>query len=131
MNYLVDTNILSELVKPKPNPGVLDWAKDCQRPIISVVTVEEVRYGLTLKPNARLESWFETYFAKRCELLEVSPKIADRAGFLRAWHRNQGRQRSLPDMLIAATASCHNLTIASRNERDFSDCGVQVLNPFT
>ncbi len=131
MTFLCDTNIISELVKRRPNPGVLDWAKKTSAISLSVVTVEEIRYGLAWKPNQRILSWFEEFFADHCDILPITREIAQWAGERRGQFRAGGISRAQADMLIAATAAIHGLTVVTRNVRDFDDCGVALLNPFS
>jgi predicted nucleic acid-binding protein len=129
--FLCDTNILAELTRPQPNPGVVMWASGVSRLSVSVVTVEEVFFGLSFRPNPRILSWFEAFLADQCQVIGISNAVARRAGELRGTLRRQGQVRTQADMLIAATASVHALTLVTRNERDFVGCGIPVLNPFT
>ena len=130
MSYLVDTNLVSELTRRFVNPGVAAWAQGVRRVCVSAITVEEVFYGLSWKPNARIHLWFEDYLAHGCEVLAVTPEIARSSGGLRGMFQAQGETRSQADMLIAATAAVHGLTLVTRNVRDFEGCGVGLLNPF-
>jgi predicted nucleic acid-binding protein len=128
---LVDTNVLSELVRPEPDPRVRRWAEDVTLPLsLSVVTLEEVSYVLSWRPNPEIRVWFESFLADGCMLLPVSVEIARRAGELRGTLRGDGRQRTQADMLIAATAQVHQLALATRNVRDFDGCGISLVNPF-
>lgn len=61
MIYLCDTNIISELAKPRPNPGVLAWSSELTAMALSVITLEEILYGLTAKPNPRIQAWFQNF----------------------------------------------------------------------
>jgi predicted nucleic acid-binding protein len=130
MSILIDTNVLSELARPRPDPRVVDWAGDLSTVILSVVSVEEVFFGLSAKPSPRIARWFEDFLDSDCRVLEVTTPIARHAGILRGQLATRGRPRTQADMLIAATAALHGLTLATRNERDFKDCGVTVVNPF-
>lgn len=128
---LVDTNVLSELARPSPDPHVLRWAAGIPLPLsISVVTLEEVSYGLAWRPNTEIRSWFETFLGESFEVLPVTAAIATRAGELRGRLRCDGQQRTQADMLIAATAQVHQLPLATRNVRDFDRCGIPLVNPF-
>ncbi len=129
--FLVDTNVLSELVRPRPAPKVVHWAAGLERMTLSAVTLEEVWYGLNLRPSARVERWLEAFLGSHCDVLSVTPAVARRAGSLRGQLARQGHTRTQADMLIAATAQEHGLTLATRNVRDFVACGIQVVNPFT
>jgi len=130
---LVDTNILSELMRAQPDSGVLRWLEDRQRvqPVltISAITVDEIMFGLSWRPTARLLTWLDA-FLLRHQVLPVTADIARRSGELRGALQARGQTRTQADMLIAATAQIHALTIVTRNVRDFDHCGVGVLNPF-
>ena len=130
MRPLVDTNIISELVRPTPDAKVRAWASRQTGFYLSVISVEEIRYGLSWRPNERVERWLATFFKAHCQLLSVTDSIAERAGDLRGQLQRRGENRSQADMLIAATAFEHNLTLVTRNERDFQNCEIEVLNPF-
>jgi toxin FitB len=130
MPSLVDTNVLSEFVRPKPNRGVLTWAADVERISISVVSIEEIEFGLSWRPNRKLAEWFRNFFAQACDTLPVTESIARRAGVMRGEFLANGITRSPADMLIAATAQIHGLTLVTRNVRDLDGCGIDLLNPF-
>ncbi len=130
MNWLTDTNVLSELVKPRPNGGVVEWARTVERVTVSVITVEEILFGLAWKPNRRILQWFTQFFATACDVLPITQAIAERAGTLRGELRSHGITRSPADMMIAATAQVHDLTLVTRNTRDFEGVRVELLNPF-
>ncbi len=128
---LVDTNILSELARPTADPNVVAWARTVPLPLsISVVTLEEIHYGLSWRPNEPIRAWFESFLAESAEVLPITGSIARRAGELRGRFRAQGRQRTQADMLIAATAQAHQLSLATHNVRDFEGCGIPVVDPF-
>jgi len=128
---LIDTNVLSELSRPKPDPRVSRWATSISLPVsVSVVTLEEIHYGLAWRPNPRIRAWFDRFFAESCEVLPVTEAIARRAGELRGRLRVEGWQRTQADMLIAATAQAHQRSLATRHSRDFEGCGIAIVNPF-
>ena len=130
MSYLVDTNIISELCRRLPDENVLRWARSVNAVAISAVTVEEIYFGLAWHPNARVMTWMEA-FLQRHEILPVSPGIASSGGRMRGRFAAQGIVREQADMLIAATAQAHQLTLVTRNTRDFEFCGIELLNPFS
>lgn len=135
MSYLLDTNILSELTKPKPNPRVLAWfaATPSDALHISVITLGELRSGVERMPDSKrresIRLWLEQTLADWLgdRALPVSAAVADRWGRLTAQVK-----RPLPaiDSLLAATALSHNLRIVTHNTRDFALPGVDVVDPW-
>ena len=131
--YLVDTNVLSELLRPRPNPDAVRWLERQAAIIVSVVSVEELAYGVARAPAGRrpkLAGWLDALLGAAAHVLDVNLAVARAAGELRAGREAAGRRVAQADMLIAATAHVHGLTLATRNERDFEGCGVAVVNPF-
>ena len=128
---LCDTNVLSELARRQPDPGVRRWAATVTSGIhVSVVTVEEIYFGLSWRPNERVGGWLERFLEERCAVLPISEAIARKAGELRGSLQARGSVRTQADMLIAATAQVHQLALVTRNVRDFEECGLALLNPF-
>ena len=132
--YLTDTNIVSELMRPRPEAGVLKWkdrVEESASPlVVSAITVDEIVFGLQWRPHAAKTDWFGR-FLQRVTVLPVTENIARRAGEMRAQLALVGQVRQQADMLIAATAQVHALTLVTRNVRDFDGCAIAVLNPFT
>jgi predicted nucleic acid-binding protein len=128
--FLCDTNVLSELVRLRPNAGVAEWAQKVSSISVSAITVEEIAYGLAWKPNPRILDWFGSFLRDFLEILPITAEIAGRSGRLRGTLQARGKTRSQADMLIAATAQFHGLTLVTRNARDFEDCGLSLLDPF-
>ena len=131
---LADTNVVSELMRKRPDAGALAWREMVDatygKVTISAVTVDEIMYGLARKQDAGLQAWFDGFIGRN-EVLPVTQTSAYRAGEMRAGFSRRGMVRSQADMLIAATAQIHALTLVTRNVRDFDGCGIGLLNPFT
>ena len=136
--YLVDTNCISEAVRLRPDPRVMSWLEAADEDLLylSVLTLGEIRKGVASLPQGRrrvsLESWLNLELQARFlgRILSIDEAIADRWGLLAATAKNKGRGLSAIDGLLAATAIQHNLTIVSRNDTDFADTQVPVVNPW-
>lgn len=131
--YLVDTNVVSELSKTRPSMRVVEWLERQRGIALSVITIEELTFGIARVKGARrakLVDWLEELLRADVEVLEVSYEIARASGEIRARRDAAGFQLDQGDTVIAATASVHGLTVATRNVRHFEDCGVSVFDPF-
>jgi predicted nucleic acid-binding protein len=136
--YLLDTNCISELVRIEPDAQVMAWMRAADERLLhlSVLTLGEIRKGVTLlaagRRRTRLEQWLDlelpAQFAKR--LLPVNAAIAEVWGAMAGEAQLQGIAMATTDGLIAATAKHHELTIVTRNIRDFKMYGMPVLNPW-
>lgn len=130
MANLVDTNVLAEATRPRPDVGVSRWLRGEDRLHVSVVTVEEIAFGLSWTPKPRVAAVLTRLLTEHCVIHPVTEAIARRAGELRGRLQATGQTRTQADMLIAATALVHGFAVVTRNEADFAGCGVEVLNPF-
>ena len=137
MRYLLDTNILSDIIKPAPSPALLAWM-DSQVDadlFIASMTVAEIRRGILEKPRGKkrgeLETWFsgpdgpQLLFAGR--ILPFEEKASLIWARLMAEGTAKGRPRSAVDMIIAAVAEANDCTVATANEKDFH--GIKIFNP--
>ena len=138
MSYLLDTNVVSEWTKPRPNPGVIEWLSQVAEDdvFLSVVTFAELRHGIERLPAGRrrrqLDKWLRGEFALRFEgrIVLIDGAIADEWGRLVARQEARGRPIAAMDGLIAATAQVHALTLVTRNAADFQVSVKAVLNPW-
>lgn len=131
--FLLDTNVVSEVRKPRPHGAVLSWISELQADQIylSAVTIGELQTGveLTRRQNPEKADEIELWVDQLAESSQVLPMDAP---CFREWARlMKGKtEHLLEDAMIAATARIHNLTVATRNEKDFKPLGVRVLDPF-
>lgn len=130
IKYLIDTNIISELSKHSPEQSVLDWASTVNRCALSVVTIEEISFGLAWRPNLKVMNLIEKFIDEYCEIIPITKSIARRAGILRGQFQAAGITRTQADILIAATATEYGLVVVTRNQKDFEGCGVALFDPF-
>jgi hypothetical protein len=136
LSYLLDTNVVSEFVRPRPSSAVVSWFETVPGSALhlSVISVGEIRHGVEAMRGGRrrelLRVWLEQelpgWFEGR--LLPVSTSVADRWGRLLA---EVGRPVSAVDSLLAATALHHELRLVTRNVKDFRFRGLEVVNPWT
>ena len=137
--FLLDTNVISELVKPRPEQKVISWiqATDESLLFLSVLTIGEIRKGINSLPSgnkrALLESWLGNDLMMRFagRILSIDFGIAERWGLLSAQAKASGVLFPVIDGLLAATALHHNLTFATRNTNDVKLAGLSVFNPWT
>ena len=139
MNYLLDTNILCEATKPHPDANAAEWlsAQPSLTLFVSLVSIAEIRKGILLLPEGKkrtkLGIWLES---------ELLPAFASRVIPLREAEMNEwaelqadaekkGHRLPVVDSLIAATARCHGLTLATRKIQDFLHCGIAIHNPWS
>jgi toxin FitB len=138
VNFLLDTNVVSETTRPQPSALVLDWiaARASESLFISAITIGELRRGALLltagKKRRALLRWIETGikadFAGR--ILPVDTAVMERWAQLQAASERAGRRLPLLDSLLAATALAHSLTLATRNTADFKAASVPLLDPW-
>lgn len=136
--FLLDTNVISELVKPRPEASVTAWIEGTDESLLylSVLTLGEIRRGIAALPQSRrratLEAWLEKDLRARFEdrILVIDQEVADRWGLLTAAARNGGIVLPVIDGLLAATALEHNLTLVTRDTGQIPSMGVAVFNPW-
>jgi len=134
MTFLLDTNVVSELARPRPKKEVLRFLQDADG-FLSVVSLHELRHGAELLKDSvrrrKLLDWLNglrSQYAKN--ILPVDAEIAEAAAVLRAERAKSGRILHIEDALIAATAQVCSMTLVTRNIKDFEGCGVKLINPW-
>ncbi len=138
LRYLLDTCVLSEFVKPRPEPKVIDWlnAVDTERVFLSAVTIGEIQLGISNLPasnrRTELEIWLNAtlpaQFPDRVLPLDADTFVA--WGQMTAQQRRQGQPMAVMDSLIAATALKNMMVLVTRNVADFAATGLSLLNPW-
>ncbi|MER9407403.1 type II toxin-antitoxin system VapC family toxin [Mesorhizobium caraganae] len=139
MRLLLDTNVLSEVTRPAPDARVVEWLDglDEDRAFISVVSIAEIRRGVALMDEGRkreaLAEWLARDLPQRFEqrVLPVDEPVALAWGDLMGVAKRHGRGLSSMDGLIAATAIAQELTLATRNTKDFEGFGLELFDPWT
>ncbi len=139
MKYILDTCVISELIRPKPSAAVTEWVREQQEEHLhlSVLTLGELRKGIERLPvsrkRARIENWLNRDLRLRFlgRWLAIDEEVAERWGLVSAQAAAQGRVMPVIDGLIAATALVHGMTVVTRNTADIQPVGALLLNPWT
>ncbi len=138
MNYILDTNIISELITKQPNQKVIDWVKgvDSKKLFLSVITIGEIRKGIEKLPESlrkkNIQYWFENELLMGFEnrILPLDLSVILLWGELVGELEKKGRKLPPLDSLIAATTKYHNYTLVTRNQKDFDGIKIKIFNPF-
>lgn len=138
MSYLLDTNVISELVAPKPNPGVIGWLEglDQESIFLSVITIGELKRGIEKLADSKrtktLNEWLTGDLLIRFgdQVLPIDVSVILRWGTLVANMEALGKPIPAIDSLLAATAAQFGLTFVTRNVRHFGDTGISLFNPW-
>lgn len=138
MSFLLDTNVVSEWAKPRPEPTVVTWlaAVDEDEVFMSVISFAELRRGVELLPagerRERLASWIAEDLTARFHgrVLDVDRRVADAWGRIMSHGQRVGRVLGAMDAFFAATAESHDLTLVTRNVKDFERLGLPLHNPW-
>lgn len=135
---LLDTDVVSALMKPTPIQAVLDWldGEDAAQLYLSTISIAEIRYGLRILPDGKrrrdLDNRFERFVARGFEhrILGFDERAAHFYGDLMGHRKEIGRPMSILDGQIAAIARARLFAVATGNVRDFEECGLDIVNPF-
>lgn len=138
MRYLLDTNVVSEWSKELPFAAVVDWVHRPQPTdlAVSAMTLAEARYGIEILPPGRktnlLWRWYHEDFIYLIEhrIIPLDQDVARHWATLRAQSRRVGRTLAFADSLILSTAVIHGMVVVTRNVKDFSGLGAEILNPW-
>ncbi|MBX7122919.1 MAG: type II toxin-antitoxin system VapC family toxin [Opitutaceae bacterium] len=136
MSFLVDTNVLSEPAKPKPEKRVVTWLREHEQDLyISAITVGELRRGIERLKEGKRKALLQVWLVELCDrmkgrVLSYNTSAAHVWGQLKARWDREGISIPSLDSQIAAIAHRHGLTIVTRITSDFKKAGVDVLNPF-
>lgn len=132
---LLDTNVISELVKPLPNRNVVEFLSTLNNAWLSIISLHEISYGLRLLPKgtrrSELEEKIQRLLSEYSDLIiPIDQSEADQAALFRVQARQQGTVINLADSLIAATAKVHDMALVTRNVDDFSGIDIEIINPW-
>jgi toxin FitB len=138
VSFLLDTNVVSEWVRPQPDRNVISWLADVDedRVFISVIALAEIHRGVEMLPAGRrrdrLATWLAEELPARFEerILDIDPKVAETWGVVMARGQKIGLTLGSMDAFVAATAETHSLTLATRNVKDFLRLGISLLDPW-
>jgi toxin FitB len=133
--FLLDTNIVSELTRPRPQPTVVEFLRHNPDLAISVIVFHELEFGIHCAADSQRRSKLQAFSsALRAQfdsrIFDVGMRVAETAGRLRAFEKTSGRVLAELDALIAATAMVHGCTLVTRNVRDFEKLNIPLLNPW-
>jgi predicted nucleic acid-binding protein len=133
--FLLDTNVISELVKPVPDKNVVEFLSTMDSAWLSIISLHELTYGLELLPKSKrrteLDEKLQQLLSEYSDwIIPVNQSEANQAALFRVQAKNQGRVIHLADALIAGTAKVHDLSVVTRNVDDFLGIDVEVVNPW-
>lgn len=135
---VIDTNIISEIMRPQPDDSVITWLdqQDTSTLYVTTISIAEIRYGLEILPEGgrkqRMTHQFNAYIkhAFEARVLDFTLDAANQYAAFMAYRRKVGLPMSMADGQIAAIASVYHFAVATRNTKDFAECGLTLMNPF-
>jgi predicted nucleic acid-binding protein len=138
LNYLLDTCVISELIKPKPNSKVIKWLRSCRDEslFLSSLTLGEIQKGISRLPNSRkkikFQNWLDSELIQRFDerVLGIDFKVAQKWGEIQASSEIAGIKMPVIDSLIASIGIVFDMTVVTRNTADMKNSGVRLFNPW-
>jgi tRNA(fMet)-specific endonuclease VapC len=138
LNYLIDTNIISEIISKKPNQNVINFLNNLNHNniFLSVITIGEIKYGINRLPQSKrklqLQDWFNELLVKyKNNIIDINLHIMNTWADINSITKSQGISLSIMDSLIASSALYHNLILVTRNTKDFENISnLNLINPF-
>ncbi|CAB1062392.1 VapC toxin protein [Olavius sp. associated proteobacterium Delta 1] len=138
MNYLLDTCVISEMIKPKPSSKVIKWLRSCRDEslFLSSLTVGEIQKGISKLPNSRkknnLQEWMDKELIRRFDkrILGIDFKAAQKWGKIQASSELTGTKMPVIDSLIASIGIVHDMTVVTRDTGGMKNSGVRLFNPW-
>jgi len=138
LNYLLDTCVISELIKPKPSSKVIKWLRSCQDEalFLSSLTIGEIQKGISKLPNSQkrnnLQAWIDGELIRRFDkrILGIDIKVAQKWGEIQALSEMAGTKMPVIDSLIASIGIVYDMTVVTRDTGGMEKSGVSLLNPW-
>ena len=138
MNYLMDTCVISEIIKPKPSSKVIKWLRSCQDEnlFLSSLTIGEIQKGISKLPDSRkrnkLQKWMDTELIRRFDkrVLVIDIKVAQKWGEIQASSEITGTKMPVIDSFIAATGLVYDMTVVTRDTSGMEKSGARLFNPW-
>ena len=138
MNYLLDTCVISELIKPKPSSKLIKWLRSCQEEslFLSSLTIGEIQKGISKLPDSRkrkkLQIWLDSELTQRFDkrIIGIDFKVAQKWGEIQASSEIAGVKMPVIDSLIASIGLLYDMTVVTRKTGDMQKSGVRLFNPW-
>ena len=138
MNYLMDTCVISEIIKPKPSSKVIKWLRSCEDEnlFLSSLTIGKIQKGISKLPDSRkrnkLQEWMDTELIRRFDkrVLVIDIKVAQKWGEIQASSEITGTKMPVIDSLIAATGLVYDMTVVTRDTSGMEKSGARLFNPW-
>ena len=138
MNYLLDTCVISELIKPKPSSKLIKWLRSCQEEslFLSSLTIGEIQKGISKLPDSRkrkkLQNWLDSELTQRFDrrIIGIDFKVAQKWGEIQALTEIAGIKMPVIDSLIASIGIVYDMAVVTRNTADMKNSGVRLFNPW-